>query len=225
MKLTLIKKIKEVGNIKTFIFKPDKPFKWTAGQYLIYSLPHQKEDLRGRQRFFTISSPPRFKYPTITTRIEKKPSSFKKYLNGLTTGETVNVKGPDGDFIINKNLKNIIFIAGGIGITPFKAILQDLDSKKTSIEITLLYASKKSNILFKNELDEIVRKNKNLNIKYYLSPKKIERKHMEKFITKDTIFYVSGPDSMVEEIEKFLLSKGVKEKNIKLDYFSGYKNY
>ncbi len=124
MIFTFLKKNKEADGVNTYIFKPETGFKWIAGQYLIYNLAHKKEDKRGKMRFFTISASPFQKYPSITTRINKKTgSSFKKALNQLKTGDEINAKGPDGDFFINDYKKKYIFIAGGIGITPFHSIL------------------------------------------------------------------------------------------------------
>ncbi|OGH11352.1 MAG: hypothetical protein A3B38_00805 [Candidatus Levybacteria bacterium RIFCSPLOWO2_01_FULL_36_13] len=224
MRLVLIDKKSEQRNISTFIFKPEKKIKWTSGQYLIYSLPHQKNDLRGKQRFFTISSAPHQNYPSITTRIEKKPSSFKTALNKLKVGEEIFVKGPDGDFILDKKSKINIFIAGGIGITPFIAILRDLVFKKMKNEVLLLYANKNNNILFKKELDKISKKNKNIQIKYFIGSAKIDKNVLKRVIKKNIDIFISGPDPMVAKMEETVKKLGVKEENIKLDYFSGYKN-
>lgn len=224
MRLTLVKKINEEGNIKTFIFKPENKIRWVSGQYLIYSLPHQKSDLRGKQRFFTISSAPHHNFPSITTRIETKPSSFKKTLDSLKIGDVIFAKGPDGDFVLDTGSKKNVFIAGGIGITPFISILRSIIYKKLKNKIILLYANKNRNILFKNELDTIAKENNNIELKYFISPKKINKNVLKRFISKNTNFFVSGPDPMVEEIEKVVKDLGTKEENIKLDYFSGYKN-
>lgn len=221
MKLTLVGKKLETGNVHTFIFKPDRKISWLAGQYLIYSLPHQREDLRGRQRFFTISSAPYQKFPSITTRIEKTPSSFKNALDSLKIGGQILAKGPDGDFIV-ENSKEKVFIAGGIGITPFIALLRNLKLKKGRDKITLLYGNRSNNILFKSELDEIA-KSLRIDIRYIVSPNKIDRNMLKNFIDKKIMYYVSGPDPMVERIEKILSGFKIKDGNIKLDYFSGYK--
>src|SRR4030042_4868313 len=102
MKLKLIKKIRRVGNIRSFIFKPEKKFVWKAGQYLIAKIEHKKQDLRGDMRFITMSSAPFEKNVMITTRIfGKKASSFKKTLNNLKIGDYIGAKGPDGDLFID----------------------------------------------------------------------------------------------------------------------------
>lgn len=222
MKLKLIAKKKEIGNVKTFIFKPEAGFSWKAGQYLIYNLEHENKDLRGKMRFFTISSPPFLKTPSITTRIFDKPSSFKKALNKLRIGDSIEAKGPDGDFVINGKSKGYVFIAGGIGITPFYSIIMQLVHEKKDFDILLLYQNKNKNVVFKNELDSLMLKKFKVE---YLIDKRIDEvkiKSIKRFRSKK--FYVSGPDPMVELIENTLDKLGVPKKNQYFDYFSGYKN-
>lgn len=224
MKLTLIEKRNETDNVKTFVFKSGTPLKWIAGQYLIYSLEHKNKDLRGKMRFFTISSAPFEKYPTITTRIFEKPSTFKKNLNNLKIGAKIEAKGPDGDFIIEDYSKNFVFIAGGIGITPFISILRQLDHDNKKVRITLLYSNKNKNVIFKKDLEKLKERNSELKINYIFSPDRIDKKLLNNFVNKNIIFYVSGPDPMVEEIEKTLTTLGIDKEYIKSDYFSGYKS-
>ena len=220
MKLMLVKKIKEAKDINTYIFKPDSDFKWIAGQYLIYSLTHENQDNRGKMRFFTISSSPFQKYPSITTKIDKiSGSSFKKALDLLKIEDEIDVKGPDGDFIVSNFKKSYVFIAGGIGITPFRSILGQLNHKNLDLDIILLYSGKNNSIIFKKELETL--KLKKLKIKY--SKKRINKTGIEKIKDfKKRVFYVSGPDAMVDDVEKMLLKLNVKKENIKSDYFSGY---
>lgn len=224
MKFTLISKKKEISNVKTFVFKPEKPILWKAGQYLIYSLPHENQDLRGKMRFFTISSSPFEKNPSITTRIfGKKGSSFKNTLDSLKIGDEINAKGPDGDFIIKDYKKSYVFIAGGIGITPFHSILKQLDFEKKKIRAILLYTSSNKSFVFEEELNKLAYKNYNLEIIYMAAFKKIDKKILENFKDSKYVFFVSGPDPMVDVIENILLNLKIPKENIKLDYFSGYK--
>lgn len=211
-----------MGNVVTFVFKPEEKLAWRAGQYLIYNLDHKSKDLRGKMRFFTISSPPFTKTPSITTRIEKKSSSFKKALNSLKIGSTIEAKGPDGDFVIGKTNKSYVFIAGGIGINPFHSILLSLNKEKIDPKIQLLYQNKDKNVIFKNELDSLLLKNLKI---VYLIGKRIDKKTISSIKGfKNKYFYVSGPEPMVEFIEKTLDELKVPKKNQYFDYFSGYKS-
>lgn len=224
MKLKLLSKRGETDGIKTFVFEPETPILWKAGQYLIYSLPHKNEDLRGKMRFFTISSAPFEKKPSITTRISKKPSSFKKALDNLKIGDTIFAKGPDGDFIVDNVKNKHIFIAGGIGITPFISIIKQLNNDNNLINATLLYANKNQDIPFKNELEKIANAHSEFKIRYFINPERIDDNSLKNLIKnfKKPVFYVSGPDPMVEQTEKTLESLGVKKEHLRQDYFSGY---
>lgn len=225
MKLTLIVKKKQAQNVISFIFKPEKPIAWKAGQYLIYSLKHES-DLRGKMRFMTISSAPFEKNIVVTTRIEKKPSSFKNALNNLKIGQTLETKGPDGDLYIKNPKKTHVFVAGGIGITPFWSILKDLNHKNLPFNIMLLYANKNSNFLFKKAIENFQKKHSEFKIYYLISPQKITKETFLKLDLdfKKTLFFVSGPEKMIDNIEGLVESLGAKSENIRKDYFTGYSS-
>lgn len=227
MELTLIDKKQETADVWTFTFEPSSPITWEPGQFLIYQLPHKNEDVRGKMRFFTISSPPFEKYPAITTRIQNEDgSSFKKTLLSMKSGDKIEAKGPDGNFIVEDLNRNYVFIAGGIGITPFHSIIKQLNNDNSLPRITLLYANKNDDILFKKEFDQIQKENKNLNVEYILSPKHIDGSLIEEKVKDITnsLFYVSGPNPMVDSLMQILKELGVFEKGIMQDYFHGYKS-
>lgn len=225
MKLKFITKTKETGDVVSFIFEPTKPLSWTAGQFLIYFLPHEKEDIRGRQRYFTISSAPFEKHVMLTTRIfEQNQSSFKRTLEKLNPGDLVEAKGPDGDFVLTEPDKQYVFIAGGIGITPYRSIILQLDNEQKPLNIELLYANKTDEFVFKEELENLSLKHPNFNIRYIISPEHIDENYIEQNVQnyKNKTFYVSGPEPMVEAFDKMLKGMGIKEENLKTDYFPGY---
>ena len=227
MVLKLISKKVETGDVKTFYFQPETYISWLPGQFLIYSLPHEHEDTRGRMRFFTISSAPFEAIPTITTRIEKNnPSSFKKILDSLQIGDTIEAKGPDGQFTLDRTDKKYVFIAGGIGITPFMSIIKQLNHENKTININLMYANRNNDILFQNELSEIAKLHKELLINYFISPARIDEDAINKLIAdlQTPVFYISGPEPMVSSFEEILKGMGIKQENIKTDYFPGYES-
>lgn len=227
MELTLVEKKHETLDVVSFYFKPKFPFLWTPGQYLIYSLPHPNEDEKGRMRFFTIASAPFEGKIAITTKIDDAhSSSFKKALNKLPIGSLISAKGPEGDFILEDPLEEYVFIAGGIGITPFRSILASLAKEKSPIRITLLYAYGSDDIPFKKEFEEITNSLQNIKINYFISPVHIDSDTIGKYISNPLtpLYYISGPNSFVEGLSVVVKRLGIEDKKIKRDYFQGYGN-
>ncbi|MBI4040015.1 FAD-dependent oxidoreductase [Candidatus Daviesbacteria bacterium] len=229
MKLTLTHRSPEVAGVETFVFQPEGPLTWKAGQFIHYILPHSNPDDRGSERWFTISSAPFEGEVHITTRITSpKGSSFKQALLNLTAGDVIEGEDPDGEFVIDPSTnsgQDYVFIAGGIGITPFRSILLDLDHNNQPIKVSLLYGNRDQNIVFKKELDELAIKHPSLKIHYIIDPQKIDQDTIKQYIPdlNKPVFYVSGPEPMVEAMEKMLMDMGIKDENIKRDFFPGYK--
>lgn len=225
MKLTLLSIHEEVSNVRTLAFKPAEEITWQAGQYMHYVLPHDHPDERGTERWFTISAAPFEKEIRITTRDSgDRASSFKKALFALPVGVTIESDGPEGDFIASEPMDNFVFIAGGIGITPFRSMLLDLDHKGAVIKGVLYYANRDQNIVFKDELEALTKKHPDFMIKYVMSPAQIDEAYLRTEIAdlEKPIFYISGPEPMVKSLEQTMKVIGVPEEYIKLDDFPGY---
>src|SRR3954452_285596 len=101
VKLKLTARKKESTDVVSFIFEPQEPLAWKAGQFLHYVLNHAPTDDRGSDRWFTIASAPFERHVMITTRFASKHgSTFKKTLKALKPGDTIEVSDLDGDFIV-----------------------------------------------------------------------------------------------------------------------------
>ena len=145
MILTLTDKIQRSSDCFSFLFKPEKPVTWKAGQFMQFTIQHENPDDRGISRFFSISSAPYEENIMITTRISaEKSSTFKKALTGLEKNGIISAMPPQGEFTVEDFSKSIVFIAGGIGITPVRSILLDLDYKMDlpGIPVYLLYSNR-----------------------------------------------------------------------------------
>lgn len=224
MKLSLIEKRKEAGDATSFIFKPETPLSWQAGQFLHYILPHENPDDRKIERYFTISAAPFEGHVMFTTRLSEERSSFKTALDALPVGGMIEADGPEGDFVIADPSKKFVFIAGGIGITPYRAILLDLDSKGVDINAQLLYSNRDNNFVFREELEALAKKHSNFHIRYFVNPERIDEAAIRKEVPdlSEPVFYVSGPEMMVEAFEKMMLGMAIPEDRLKRDYFPGY---
>ncbi|OGH23616.1 MAG: hypothetical protein A2958_02480 [Candidatus Levybacteria bacterium RIFCSPLOWO2_01_FULL_38_13] len=224
MILTLFEKRKEAEGVYSFKFRAEEEFSWKPGQYMFYTLPNLNPDERGVTRYFTISSTPFEKNIMLTTRISSNGSSFKKSLNKMQKEDTIEVAGPDGNFVITSPNRSYIFIAGGIGITPFRSILLDLDYNKLPINVHLLYANRDNNIVFKDEIESLTARNSNFKIQYFISPIRIDEIVLRSLNSelRSPNFFVSGPKLFVQNYSDVLKNIGIEKDRIKLDFFPGY---
>lgn len=227
MELVFKEKVVMQGNVNRFVFMPKAPIKWKPGQFIHYTLPHNNADDRGDERWFTISSAPFERDVWITTRLAtKNGSTFKKRLSELKPGEVIKTGVPEGSFVINDLDNEYVLVAGGIGITPFRSILNQLHHEGKSIVAELLYANRNGdNIPFKDELEAISKAHERFNITYFIGDNKIDETVLKQFATKlnDPVFYVSGPEPMVEAFKTTLEGLGIDKDHAKFDYFPGYE--
>ncbi len=223
--LKLQEKKEETRDVISYIFEPDAELEWEAGQFLKYTLPHAHPDDRGIERYFTISSAPQDKHATITTRFStERQSTFKAALYKMKVGDTIEAEGPDGDFRIENRESPQIFIAGGMGVTPYHSILWDLHHRSQPMDITLFYANRDDHFVFKDELDELTRKHPEFKVRYFVFPTRIDGPALASATpsVQDTVFYISGPEPMIDVFRSVFQGLGVLDFQIKRDYFPGY---
>jgi ferredoxin-NADP reductase len=224
MKLTLRSTRQEASDIVSFIFEPERPLRWQPGQYVHYILNHPKPDDRGVERYFSIASAPHEKQVMLTTRFSPKGSSFKKALKKFKPGDVIEAHEKGGNFVLDHRRKMFVFIAGGIGITPFRAILLDLDRNRKPLNVQLLYANRNNDFPYRKELEALKRRHPEFRIDYVVSPDRIDEKSIPQLVPDmdEPVFYVSGPEPMVESLDKTLIKLGVSKKRVKNDFFPGY---
>lgn len=243
MKLKLVKKIVNNPETTSFLFAPEGDLYFKPGQFLRYHIPSLSPDERGENRFFSIAAAPFERVIRLTTKLVSNGSTFKQDLNKLNIGDSVEAFGPSGSFTLEDAEKNYVFIAGGIGITPFRSILLNLDQSGEPLNITLLYANRSKDIIFKDELETLAKKHPEFKIYYIISdesvaqtqitenvkllPGKIDKNLLASllFSAHSLLFYISGPEPMVQSFTKMLTGIGIPKENIKRDDFPGYENY
>lgn len=210
-----------VQNIRTFWFKPNHKIRYIAGQFIELRIPHEDRDSRRDKRWFTLSSSPTDELLSITTKFAgETSSSFKNALFNLEPGTQLHMASPMGDFVLPKDASiPLIFVAGGIGCTPFHSIVKYLSDSGEKRDVTLLYAaSSDEEVAFRPDF-------RALGDKFITIVG--ERLTVEKILdhyNKDQYIYLSGPEPMVEVLDKGLKQKGVDKKHIRTDFFPGYKD-
>ncbi len=227
MILTLLEKIQRTSDCYSFLFKPQATLTWKAGQFMQFSLPHENPDDRGINRFFTICSAPHEKVVMITTRYAGENSStFKKGLLTIEKGVQITALVPQGEFTIEDVSKSYVLLAGGIGITPFRSILLDLEHKQdlNKTSVVLLYSNRSGEIVFKDEFDLLANNNPSFKVRYIIHPEMCDLNLIKVAVPHydQKTFYISGPPAMVKAMEEGLRSDGLLEEQLKLDYFPGY---
>jgi ferredoxin-NADP reductase len=224
MKLFLESVKQEAGDACSFVFRPETPLVWQAGQFMHYNLIHPNPDSRKTERYFTIASAPYEKNIMITTRLIETASSFKKTLKTMPVGSTIDADGPAGEFTVPDDAGEAVFIAGGIGITPFRSILLDRDHRGLPVNATLMYANSTENFVFREELETLAKRQPGLKIIYFVGGNRIDEAAIRRTVADIArpVFFVSGPEPMVQALEAVLKDMGVLEANLKRDYFPGY---
>ncbi|MCM8789257.1 MAG: FAD-dependent oxidoreductase, partial [Candidatus Omnitrophica bacterium] len=102
-------------------------------------------------RYLSASCSPAQEYLEFTKRITQ--SEFSMWLNGLKIGDKISIEGPYGRFVLGSEEKKIVFIAGGIGITPIFSMLEDAYINGDERDYALFYGNKRSkDIPFYKEL-------------------------------------------------------------------------
>ncbi len=232
-----LKKNKLTKDTYVFYFEKPKEFDFIAGQYNRWTLPITATDGRGSSRFFTISSPPSEKdFLVVTTKIIQ--SDFKKELLKLHENQKIKIFGPMGQFILDENSKKEhIFLADGMGITPFHSMIAHEAAKNSNKKLTLFVSfSVPEEIIFLNELTEITKNHPNIHVIYTvtkpqesqmpwdgetgkISEEMIKKYHVD---SAQSIFYIVGPPPMVEGTQKLLEDMHVPNEQIKTEQFTGY---
>ncbi len=223
-------------DIICFVFEATPKPVFTAGQFLEWTLPHPNSDDRSIRRWFTISSSPTEDEVLLTTRFAEKGSTFKTTLHSLKIGDTITASGVEGDFVLpDDKSRPLVFIAGGIGVTPFRSMVKYLLDSGEKRLITLFYAvNSEADLVYMDIFEQAVQTMDMKIIPIVSEPSaswKGHRGRLDKKIIKDEVpelgsplFYVSGPEPMVEAVEKILRSIGVERNQIQQDFFPGYTN-
>lgn len=228
----------EIGqNVRTFWFKPERQTRYDAGQFTELYVPHNNPDDRGERRWFTLSSSPHDPLLEITTRWpDTHPSTFKQALFALPVGSRVLLADPMGDFVLPKDVSiPLIFVAGGMGVTPLHSMIKHLAHKREVRDITLLHTVRnKSQLMWSDlfeahDMDFIPLVNEPSNSTDELLPirsgeRRLAAEHILRILNRkpDALLYLSGPEKLTKDFLQNLLDNGVKRQRVVTDFFPGY---
>ncbi|OGT38495.1 MAG: hypothetical protein A3F12_04105 [Gammaproteobacteria bacterium RIFCSPHIGHO2_12_FULL_38_14] len=225
----------EVAN-NTWVFHFEKPvgFTFKPGQYGGFTLIHAKSvDPAHITRRFSFLSAPFDENLSIATRIQL--SAYKQALMSLQIGDEIKLAGPTGAFTLHENI-NIpaVFIAGGIGITPFYSMIRDAIHQRVMQPMYLFYGNQTiEDAAFFHELTALSKSNPQFKFIPVFDRANEEWQGERGYIT-DTIlkkylddiilpnYYVCGSPAMVTALQELLMEMGIESDKIKVEDFPGY---
>ena len=233
-----LKDRKEVAE-RTIAFRFEKPSGWTfkAGQFIDMTLLDPTEtDSEGNTRGFSIASGPHEETLMVATRM--RDTAFKRVLRDMPIGTAVKIEGPSGDLTLPNNSKQaIVFLAGGIGITPFRSMVVRAVKEKLPHRIFLFYSNRRpEDAPFLEELQILERENPNY--KLIASMTEMEKSHRpwngetglinQEMLDRHLksagrrVYYIAGPPAMVKGLHEMLNKAGVDDDDIRAEEFAGY---
>ena len=239
MKLKLVEKRDEAKGTKSFFWETEKPVNYLAGQYFYFTLPSLNyPDPRGATRHFTLSSSPTEGNLLRNTARIREESGFKKTLDDLEIGTLIEGEGPNGTFILDEAEPGPhVFLAGGIGITPFRSMIKYAADKNLNTQIHLIYSNSiPEEIAFRAEFDGLAKSWPNLKLDMTVTKPeeskepwkgltgRIDENLIQKLVPDlgSNIFWVCGPPAMVEAMEQTLGKLNLSSGKVRSEKFTGY---
>lgn len=230
--LTEIQRISD--RVYNYVFQPERTFRFLPGQYMEWTLAGVSYDSRGNRRTFTIASSPTESTVQLGMKYYLPASTYKAAFAELQPGDVVYASQLAGNFTLKGNeRKKLVFVAGGIGITPFRSMVKYVTDRQLSVDITLLYAvSDPREFAYVRDLQAAAKVGVTtipiVSTPGFKQPGVVSGDLSPELIAElvpdydERIFYISGPQMMVDATKGYLEALHVHLRRIKTDHFSGY---
>src|SRR5258706_2400617 len=234
--LKLKEKTRLAPDIYEFVFAPTQKLKFAPGQYMEWTLGHNNPDARGNRRYFTLASSPTEQNLKLGIKFYKASSTYKKAMLSLDRNSEVVASQIIGDFTLPQDPnQKCVFLAGGIGITPFRSMIKYLLDTRQHRLITLVYAAKTVDDIVYKDIFDRAEKELGINVIYTLTDTtnvpvswrgavgRISPDSLMKQISRsrNSLFYLSGSRDMVDTFKLSLRKLEIPNSQIITDYFAG----
>ncbi|WP_136442241.1 ferredoxin--NADP reductase [Pacificoceanicola onchidii] len=222
----------------TLAIRLTKPagFSFTPGQAIRLTIPAGASNGAGEARVFSIANAPHETDLQVVTRL-RDSSSFKQSLKSMPGGAALQIAGPLGSFTKDTNsARPTVFLAGGIGITPFLSMLRDADHRNGLTQTTLFYSNRSpDDSAMLAELQELDEANSEFELVATMTESDadttwkgetgyIDATMLARHLSdvKRPIYYCVGPGKFVSAMSEMLKSAGVDAARIRVEQFGGY---
>jgi ferredoxin-NADP reductase len=211
-------------------------FAFEAGQNADFELiDPPRTDGEGNIRTFSFASSPHHRdFFVIATRM--RPSAFKENLRSLPLGTKIKVNGPNGNMVLHEDANRpAVLLAAGIGITPFRSMLEWATERKLPHQFILFYSNRTPALTaFLDDLEAWSKRNPNIRLTPTITDStdaawryekgRVDEAMLARYVPdlKRPVYYLAGPPGMVEALKGLLLNRGVSRDNVRFEIFSGY---
>jgi len=233
----LLSRVEVAEGTVAFHFEKPSGFDFKPGQAADLTLSNPPEtDSEGNTRTFSIASSPFENQLMFTTRM--RDTAFKRSLKKVSLGTQIKIDPPTGSFTLHKNsAKPAVFLAGGIGITPFLSIVRQADHDRLPHKLHLFYSNRRpEDAPFLDVLPVLQKSNPNFKLictmtKMPQSKKEwngetglINQEMLSRHLSnrQGPIYYIAGPPAMVAGLRKMLVDAKIDEDDIRTEDFAGY---
>jgi ferredoxin-NADP reductase len=233
----LIRRKEVAEGTMAFHFEKPSGFAFKAGQSADVTLIDPPDtDAEGNTRTFSIANPPFENELVFTTRM--RDTAFKRSLKKVPLATEVTIGSAAGSFTLHKNpAKPAVFLAGGIGVTPFLSIVRQADHDRLLQKLYLFYSNRRPedaafldtlqalettnpNFCLICTMTEMSKSTKDWKGETVLIGKEMLSKHLA--VLRGPIYYIAGPPPMVAAMRQTLVSAGIEEDDIRAEEFAGY---
>lgn len=223
----------------TMAFHFEKPpgFTFTPGQYVNVTLINPPEtDAEGNTRSFSIASAPHDGTIEVVTRM--RDTAFKRVLKTMALGTEVKMQGPVGMLTLPADVGvPVVFLTGGIGITPFLSMVSHATQTRSTQSMTLFYSNRRpEDTAYVKELQSWAKQNSHFRFVGTMTQMEkstqpwsgekgyITEEMVAKYVpdVRQPLYFIAGPPSMVENMVAMLRHAGVEEEKIRVEEFLGY---
>jgi ferredoxin-NADP reductase len=233
LELTLDRIEQAAADTYDFVFRSPRRLAFQAGQYLEWTLGLPHADNRGNRRYFTIASSPTEDEIRLGVKFYSRSSAFKQGLGAMEPGDTIYASQLAGEFTLPADPDaKLAFLAGGIGITPFRSMLQQLLDRGEARPIVILYGNEREEDIAYGDVLGAARQQLGIRTVYAVArnarkgqyPGFIDARLVRQVIPdyRERTFYISGPQAMVIALRRELTRMGVHRSRIKVDFFPGF---
>lgn len=212
------------NNVKEFIFQlPDQEIIFRAGQFLLVQIQKEPEMFRA----FSVSHFDR-ENMRIGVTVKKAPNGYGSEIlfNTFKPGMDVILEGPLGDeIILDNNSKKVVFVGGGIGITPFVPLVNDAIARDSIEEVKLIYGVNQENeLIYFDKFKAMERENKKFEFipviafdENWQGEKGFVTSVLERLDLRDSTIYMCGPKPMIDNSLNKLNQLGVDQERIRYE--------